>query len=169
MPGPPQGMPNGTQVPFPGNAPNGMPLPGPAGQQPIPNQRRMANGAPPFQSPTMAHSPPNAPQAPGTGLVGANTPLTQMANARGTMPPPQQTPQPGFAQLGRSPSNPSSPANPMMTGRSPSLAPRQPPLVDLNQQFGQIPQQAMLKLKADIGAADRNVLSLSAEEKVRAL
>lgn len=141
---PPTGQLNGAQstIPFPGNAPqpNGVPgtsagPPGPTGPQPsqnasqtMPNQRpgppqRMPAGN--YQSPTMAHSPPNPP--PGSqpintmGAVGTNQPLTQMnmTNQQRAMLPPngppmgstQQTPQPAFQSLvGRSPSNPGSPA-----------------------------------------------------------
>ncbi|KAI0676144.1 hypothetical protein C8Q78DRAFT_964327 [Trametes maxima] len=196
---PPGTLPNGVQnaVPFPGNAPQpngvpgtsagppgGVPPPqanGPApqhaqGQRPVAPQQRAPNGAP-FQSPTMAHSPPNVSGGPqqgnpasGIGPVGANAPLTQM---RSNMPPPptgpmgnpQHTPQPQYQLVGRSPSNPGSPAS-ALTARSPSLANRLTPEF-LNSEMSRIPPQLMAKLKQDMGPAyaDKDPSTFTYEEK----
>lgn len=145
------------------------------GQRPAPpqQQQRAMNGAP-FQSPTMAHSPPNhsgAPQPPNSigsmGPVGANQSLTQ-----GGMHPPngprvpmgqQQTPQPVFQSLGRSPSNPGSPAQGNLTHPSPSMQHRQVPL---DPEIARIPPQALQKIKQDLNMSDKEVTAMTQDEKV---
>ena len=142
------------------------------------------NGAP-FQSPQMAHSPPNtqpggAPPHNPMAPVGQNQPLTQMN--RGQMHPPngppgaQQTPQQqAFQNLhGRSSSNPGSPA----VQASPSMAHRQvsgvtgmmpiSPEMLLNE-LNRIPPPTLHKLKQDLGIGDKDINALTMEEKVRML
>ena len=198
----PNGTPN--SVPFPGNAPqpNGIPgpstgLPGPPpGQNPpqfMPNQRpgpppqRGANGVP-FPSPTMANSPPHNPGAPQPNMgggVGTNTPLTQMNNRTGMLPPagpqgpmgnPQHTPQQGFQPLGRSPSGPASPAS-NLTGQSPSMPPRPPPGApgmmpntqsQLDMEINRIPPQMLMRVKVDLGIGEKDMGQMTIEDKVRA-
>lgn len=158
-------------------------------QRPVAPQQRGVNGAP-FQSPTIAHSPPNASGGAQSsnpignmGPVGANQPLTQMGASRGNMLPPngpqgamgnpqQQTPQPAFQQLvGRSPSNPGSPANNMMQP-SPSISHRQPPgmgpmsMDALNHEIDRIPPPTLLKLKQDANLGDKDTTAMTVEEKV---
>ncbi|KAI0737354.1 hypothetical protein C8Q80DRAFT_330501 [Daedaleopsis nitida] len=202
----PGAMPNGTHqntVPFPGNAPQPNGIPGSSAGPPVsagssqppgmppgltnqrvmpPQQQRAMNGAPPFQSPTMAHSPPNAPGAhpPNTigsmGPVGTNQPLTQIGNSSrpGAMHPPtgppvpmagqQPTPQSGYPQLGRSPSNPGSPAQNNMVHQSPSFAARQPP-GNIDMELHRIPPPTLQKIKQDMNMGDKDSNLMTMEEK----
>ena len=114
----------------------------------------------------------------GLGPVGANQPLTQMN--RGNMPPPngpqgpmgtpQQTPQPAFQQfVGRSPSNPGSPAQNNLMHPSPSMSHRQPPGMpqpSLEMELNRIPPPVLQRLKQDIGLAEKDVTAMTHEEKV---
>ncbi|KAJ6624852.1 hypothetical protein B0H10DRAFT_1871923 [Mycena sp. CBHHK59/15] len=185
MSGPPQ--PNGI---MPG------PSVPPMGQQPFLGQQRLPlggpprppNGGPPFQSPTMAHSPPNpgqqqsqTPQQP----QHAQPPMGQLGPPhRGGMLPPgqqgmnpgQQTPTASYQPLtGRPPSRTSTPQSGIMTHPSPSMAPRQPmvPGTDprdvngINNELQNIPNQIFNMLKQELGLGDKNIHSLTLQDKQR--
>lgn len=165
-----------------------------SGQRPVGPPQRGPNGVLSYRSPTMVHSPQNpgaGPQPPNPGStmgqIGASQSLTQL-NARAGMLPPngpqnslgpsQHTPQQAMQQLGRSPSQPGSPA---MNGHgpspSPSMAARQPPGMhpaDMrqldNQMFNEIlrlPTDVLNRLRQEAGVGDKDLPSLTAEERVR--
>lgn len=173
--------------PFPGGVPNGISAPtntGHPGQRPLPaSQQRPTNGVGPYSSPTMAHSPQNpggsGQQTPG-GMGSGQTPLTQMN--RGAMPPPnvnaQGTGGQGpFGQIGRSPSQPGSPGQAVMPpGPSPLLAARQPQGMhaqinetNINAEISRIPPNILMSLKQEIGLGDKDLPSLTLDDKVRDL
>ncbi|KAI1786017.1 hypothetical protein LXA43DRAFT_82822 [Ganoderma leucocontextum] len=196
QPGP---LPNGapSAVPFPGNGPqpNGVPGPsagppggpppqgpnmpqGPPNQRPVPPQRGMNGG--PFHSPTMAHSSPNAQGGPQQhnpmAGVGQNQALAQMRGMPPNGPPgAQHTPQQQYQTLvGRSPSNPGSPA----VQQSPSMAHRQVPGVPgmagmsmtpemLTSELNRIPPPSLAKLKQDLGMGDKDLTIMTPEEKTQ--
>ncbi|KAI0923534.1 hypothetical protein AcW1_006465 [Taiwanofungus camphoratus] len=157
------------------------------GQRGGPPQRG-PNGVAPFQSPTMAHSPQN-PSTIGQqmGQIGASQPLTQMNRGgmlppnglQGSLGPNQQTPQPAFQQLGRSPSQPGSPGQSgMMTAPSPSMSARQPPGMSsgdirqmqessLNTDIFRLSAGVLNQLKQEAGLGDKDLPSLTSEEKQR--
>ena len=156
----------------PGQQPNGIPgsvgapsVPGAPSQPPFqpvlpgqrpPPQQRVPNGMPPFQSPTMAHSPTGGASQHGQAAMSQLGPSPHLAhmNRGGMLPPggmqgmnnqasiggPQgNTPTQSFQQVGRPPSAPPTPGqNNMMTQPSPSQASRQipggmPPANDMRQ------------------------------------
>ncbi|KAI8985655.1 hypothetical protein BD414DRAFT_537151 [Trametes punicea] len=191
----PNGAPHAVSFPGNASQANGVPgsSAGPPGGAPPPPQAHVAHMVPgqrppqqrgvnggQFQSPTMAHSSPNMQGGPqqgnpagGMGPIGTNPPLTQMrgnmlppSGPTGPMGNPQHTPQPAYQQLvGRSPSNPGSPAS-AMTARSPSLAHRQPPTVEmLNAEINRMPPPTLQKIKQDMGLGDKDVASFTPEEK----
>ncbi|KAJ7156845.1 hypothetical protein C8R43DRAFT_997399 [Mycena crocata] len=175
-------QPNGI---MPGPPPSGMGQQQPFIQQrpPQAGQQRPPNGGPPFQSPTMAHSPPNPgqqSQPPHGQPHHAPPPMSQLGPPqRGGMLPPgqqgmnpgQQTPTQSYQNLtGRPPSRTSTPQTGMMNP-SPSMAPRQPmmpgndPRQDM--EFQSIPPQVINMLKSELNMADKNMHSLTLNEKQR--
>jgi len=193
----PGGMQNATPgAPFPGgpqlNGISGAPgAPGGPGgqnqppnmqqmlQRPVGSQQRAPKGIPSYRSPTMAHSPqnpatagqqPNA--APGMSQMGPSQPLTQM-NSRGNMFAPNGN------TLGRSPSQPGSPAqNGLHPSPSPSMAARQPPGMysgDIRHMESQIlndlfrmPQDVLQRIRQEAGiSSDKELLSMTPEERSR--
>ena len=190
-------QPNGIPTPQgpPGTHPVGQPQnyqqQGPPGQRPLgPQQQRGPNGAPQFQSPTMAPSPqaqgsmPGQQPHPPMGQVG---PSPHMSH-RGGMPPPNgpqsmgnpsqigsahHTPTQSFQQIGRPPSRQNTPSqNPMNLNPSPSMAARQPPGSDpravehINNELSRIPPDLIASAKAEAGLGDKDFASLSLDEKV---
>jgi hypothetical protein len=173
----------------PGPQPNGMPisamLPSAQppnyqtllpGQRPGGPQRRDTNGVP-FQSPIMDH----APQVPSVGGPMHPAALGQLGPSphlsRGAMLPPnglqvmgnptsmgggQQMPTPGSFQQ-RPASRTGSPLpNPAMALPSPSLAARQ---AEINE-FSRIPPPLLTALKQEAGLADKDINTMTVEEKV---
>ncbi|EPQ56188.1 hypothetical protein GLOTRDRAFT_115545 [Gloeophyllum trabeum ATCC 11539] len=95
---------------------------------------------------------------------------------RGGMPPPNgtqpgmpnsahQTPQPPF----RSPSRPSTPGQNSITHASPSMAARQTPNLAqhelINNEFRQVPMQALPQLKQEIGLGDKDLQAFTVQDK----
>ncbi|KZT07215.1 uncharacterized protein LAESUDRAFT_725118 [Laetiporus sulphureus 93-53] len=181
---PQQTLPNGTTASAFSGLPqaNGNVAPGTTGAAP-PTQ-------PHHIPPLLAGQRPNGAAGPQTnsasaiGQMGASQPLTQM-NARSGMPPPGgpqgslapgQVPQNMFPQIGRSPSQPGSPAqNGMMPSRSPSMAARQPPNMPGNAQQMQdvelhrFPPELLRMVKQEAGVGDRDLSILTPDEKQRVL
>ncbi|KAF7317793.1 hypothetical protein MKEN_00867200 [Mycena kentingensis (nom. inval.)] len=170
MPGGPPPMGPGPQPNFNRNSISGPPRPPP-------------NGVPPFQSPTMAHSPPNSGHPP----QGSSQP--PMGGLNRGMLPPGMGPGPG-GQPGPSPYPPNMAGRPGTPGRvstpqpggpmnhSPSLAPRVPPMlmgsVDprqhemlLNNELQAIPQAVINGLKAELGIGEKSIPSLTVLDKQR--
>ncbi|KAJ7708749.1 hypothetical protein B0H17DRAFT_999808 [Mycena rosella] len=164
------------------------------GQQPFMQPRppmggpqRVPNGGPPFQSPTMAHSPPNPGQQSQPPPQHPPPPMGQLGPPhRGGMLPPgqqgmnpgQQTPTPSYQNIaGRPPSRTSTPQG--MMNPSPSMLPRQPmvppgsdPRQDLNAlntEIGAIPVQIVNMLKTELNMGDKNIHSLTFQDKTRIL
>lgn len=187
-------MPNGnTALSFPlsgpGSQQNGIPgtsagpsAPGSAPPQPGnfqslrasgPQQRGPAPG-PPFQSPTMAHSP----QTLGGGPQ-QQQPMSQLGPSphmapmqRGMLPPngaqgSQQASNPAFQNLQRPPSRTASPSN---MQPSPSMTARQPPSsaqeANLNNELSKLPPSLLTSCRQEIGLADVELTSLNLESKV---
>ncbi|KAJ7272599.1 hypothetical protein B0H12DRAFT_1228622 [Mycena haematopus] len=173
----------------PGMPPNGIMSGQPGmGQQfmgqprpPLPGQPRPPNGGPPFQSPTMAHSPPNQ-QPQGQPQHGVPPPMGQLGPPRGMLPPgaqqmnPMQTPYQGLA--GRPPSRTSTPQSAGMMNPSPSMQPRQPivPGSDPRQQLDMaaisvevqnMPINVLNSLKMEVGLPDKNINTMTQQDKVR--
>ncbi|KAG1787495.1 uncharacterized protein HD556DRAFT_1246775 [Suillus plorans] len=201
LPGNPGPIQNGAQGPmaFPMNGPqtNGIPMSsgGPPGQpgsfsQLLPGQQRPGgpprpNGAaPPFQSPTMSHSPHITGGNPGSGpqhsqsmnqlvgppghLTNLNRPMHPSNPSLGSAPQTQTPPFP----MGRSPSRPGTPGQGGMMQRSPSLVARQTPSNDpnlgmLNQELSRLPTEAVTAVKAAMGFGDKELHSLSFQDKQR--
>ncbi|TFY65668.1 hypothetical protein EVG20_g5412, partial [Dentipellis fragilis] len=201
-PGPQPGMPMGGVPPqqngMPGHpGPPGAPrwtsskLPParPPGQRP-PQQQRGPNGAPPFQSPTMAPSPQQ--QQGGMG----RSPHMNTLGGRGGMPPPHgpgsqgqpgsahQTSTQSFQQVGgRPPSRQGTPQHAMNATNphpSPSLANRMPPGVgprqpqdmrqveaQVNNEWAQIPSEILGQAKLDAGLGEKEATQLTLLEKQR--
>ncbi|KAJ7460737.1 hypothetical protein FB451DRAFT_1563197 [Mycena latifolia] len=151
---------------------------------------RAPNGGPPFQSPTMAHSPPNPGQQSQPPQQHPPPPMGQLGPPqRGMLPPGQQgmnmgqqgmpgqqTPTPSYQNLaGRPPSRTSTPQG--MMNPSPSMAPRQPMMpggdprqeMNSNNELQAIPLQVVNMLKADLGMGDKNIHSLTLQDKQRIL
>lgn len=168
---------------MPGGPPPGMGQQPFMGRPPLPGQPRPPNGGPPFQSPTMAHSPPNAgpsqpqhmqPQhgAPPMGQLGP--PHRGMLPPGQGMNPGQQTATPYQNIAGRPPSRASTPQSGMMNP-SPSMASRQPPGTmgdprqqenNINAELQSISPQILAMVKAEIGLAEKNIASMTVAEKV---
>ncbi|KAJ7777344.1 hypothetical protein B0H16DRAFT_1406966 [Mycena metata] len=169
---------------MPGGPPPGMGQQPFMGRPPLPGQPRPPNGGPPFQSPTMAHSPPNAgpsqpqhmqPQhgAPPMGQLGP--PHRGMLPPGQGMNPGQQTATPYQNIAGRPPSRASTPQSGMMNP-SPSMASRQPPGTmgdprqqenNINAELQSIPPQILAMVKAEIGLAEKGISSMTVAEKTR--
>ncbi|TFY53976.1 hypothetical protein EVJ58_g9139 [Rhodofomes roseus] len=164
--GAPPTMPNGTAgPPFANAQANG-----------IPGTAAGANGVPTSQ-------PPNVQMMPGGQRMNPGAPGQQPNPAPVcyllTGPPgigPSHTPQPGSQQLGRSPSQPASPApNGVMPSPSPSMSARQPPGMQYGPQmqdnplndFLRMPPDAQQRLKQEAKIGDKDLPSLTPEEKVR--
>jgi hypothetical protein len=130
---------------------------------------------------------PSAQQNPaGMGQMGPGQHAAQMN--RGMLPPnappnmgnpmgsTQQAHSPGYQQMGRPSSRPSTPGSQnMMPNPSPSLTSRVPPaqngmggqmLPDSQTEFMRIPAALISQLKQELGFGDKETSSLSAEEKV---
>lgn len=200
-PGPgPFGQPNGTSNP--GNPPHGavnpppqgatfmpgnMPRPPLNGPPPPPGQVQQVRGTggPPFQSPTMAHSPPGsgAPPPQQTAQfgvpVGASPHMANMVMGRGMIPqspmnpnPQGSTPQPGQQPVqgpsqftvGRPPSRTTTPAG---VQPSPSLAVRQVNGDIINMEVLQIPNATLEILKSELGLGGKEINALTSIDKVR--
>ncbi|KAH9939102.1 uncharacterized protein BXZ73DRAFT_89153 [Epithele typhae] len=182
----PNGVPGSSAGP-PGSLPPGQNMqPVHPNHRPPQQQPRQTNGAP-YPSPTMANSPAHPPGGPhptpvgNMGGVGNNQPLTQMAprmhppnGPPGHMGGPQQNAQPGFSTLGRSPSNPASPAGNALTGQSPSMMHRVPPgqpmqanPMMLEGELRRIPPQVLTAIKIEAGLGEKDFSTMSVEEKVR--
>ncbi|KAJ6581087.1 hypothetical protein B0H19DRAFT_1113560 [Mycena capillaripes] len=171
-------MPGGPPPPGMGQQPTFMGQPRP----PLVGQARPPNGGPPFQSPTMAHSPPNPQPQPPQGQPQHAPPMGQLGPPRGGMLPPnqqgmnpgQQTPTPYQNLGGRPPSRTSTPQSGLMNP-SPSMAPRQPmiPGADprdintINNDFQNIPPQLLPALKNELGLGDKNPHQLTPQDKLR--
>lgn len=198
LPGNPGSMQNGTQgpMPFPMGQANGIPMPsgGPPGQpgnfsQLLPGQQRPGgpprqNGAaPPFQSPTMSHSPHLAGGNPGSGPQHQQPPMSQLGGppnhlgnlsrpmhpsnqSMGSAPPTQTPPFP----VGRSPSRSGTPGQGGMLQRSPSLVARQTPTnsqeAALNNELGRVSTEALTAVRQALGLADKDMHSLGFQDKV---
>jgi hypothetical protein len=198
--GNPGSMQNGAQgpMPFPMNGPqaNGIPMQsgGPPGQpgnfsQLLPGQQRPGgpprpNGAaPPFQSPTMSHSPHIAGGNPGAGpqhpqppmgqmggppnhLANLNRPMHPSNPSLGSAPPTQTPPFP----MGRSPSRPNTPGQGGMLQPSPSLVARQTPTNSqealLNNELIRMPTETITSIKATLGLGDKELHTLGFQDKV---
>ncbi|KAH7921183.1 hypothetical protein BV22DRAFT_1038942 [Leucogyrophana mollusca] len=144
-------------------------------------QQRGPNGAAPYQSPTMAHSPQNGGGNPGhphaqapMGQLGPSPHLAHMG--RGGMPPPNSnmgsvpsTQTPPFSQLARSPSRPGSPGQGNMMQPSPSLMHRQTPTAEsnVNRDLSSLPTHTLAAIRQELGFMDRELTSLTLEEKRR--
>ncbi|KAG2364676.1 hypothetical protein BDR07DRAFT_1608004 [Suillus spraguei] len=203
LPGNSGPMQNGAQGPmsFPMNGPqtNGIPMSsgGPPGQpgnfsQLLPGQQRPGgpqrpNGTgPPFQSPTMSHSPHITGGNPGSGpqhpqpmnqlvgpsgqLTNLNRPMHPSNSSLGSAP---QTQTPPFS-MGRSPSRPGTPSQGGVMQRSPSLVARQTPSNDpnlamLHQELGRLPPDVVSAVKGQLGLGDKDMSSLSMQDKQRIL
>ncbi|KAF7309511.1 hypothetical protein MIND_00321900 [Mycena indigotica] len=138
---------------------------------------RPPNGGPPFQSPTMAHSPPNSVQPP------QNQSQPPMGGLhRGSMLPPgiapQPTPAPYPPNMGGRPPSPTgrtSTPQPGMVHQSPSMAPRQPPMpgnmanaeMALNGELQSLPPQLLSVIKHELGLTDKSIPMLTMQEKQR--
>lgn len=203
----PNGIPQGNgQPPGPtafvggGMQPNGM-MSGPPqppgmgaqfmGQRPpqMGGPPRAPNGGPPFQSPTMAHSPPNPGQQPQPPQQHGAPPMGQLGPPhRGMLPPGQQGMNPGQPGMnpgqqtptssyqnigGRPPSRSSTPQG--MMNPSPSMVSRQPmvpggdPREMNNNELQSIPMGVVNVLKADLGLGDKNIHQLTLHDKQRIL
>lgn len=156
-----------------------------AGQRPSgpPQQRGPGNG-PPFQSPTMAHSPQNPgslqQQPPPMSQLGQSPHMQNMQQRGNMLPPnggaqgPQQASNPAFQQMQpRPPSRTASPSNMMQP--SPSMQPRAPQMGTLpnaqveqgiNSELAKIPQQIIAQLKIEVGLGDKEVAAMNLEERV---
>lgn len=194
LPGNPGQMQNGAQGPmsFPMTGPqsNGIPMPsgGPPGQpgnfsllqgQQRPGGPPRPNGtAPPFQSPTMSHSPHIAGGNLGSGPqhqlggqpnhpTNINRPMHPSNQSLGSAAPPTQTPP---FPMGRSPSRPGTPGQGGMLQRSPSLVARQTPTNSqdamLNHELGRMPTEIVTNAKTILGLGDKDLHSLSFQDKV---
>ncbi|KAK7031491.1 hypothetical protein R3P38DRAFT_2701217 [Favolaschia claudopus] len=179
--GPPGMQPNGIIPGAPGMGQQPGFMPGQP-RPPIPGQPRLANGGPPFQSPTMAHSPPHSgPSQPGQLQHGAQPPMSQLGPPRGMLPPGpqpgmnpgQQTPTPYQGLAGRPPSRTSTPQG--MMNPSPSMAPRQPMVpgsdlqnpTALHNELAAIPANTVNILKGELGLGDKNINTLTLPDKAR--
>jgi hypothetical protein len=174
--------------------PVGPPVPGSTPQQPgfqtmLPGQRpggpgppqRGPNNGPPFQSPTMAHSPQNSgvppgqQQPPAMSQLGPSPHMSHMQRGGGMLPPngqQQPTNQP-FQQHQRPPSRTASPSN--MAQPSPSMANRQPPAggmaaqeAGLTMELSKMPIPLLTALRQELGLTDKEPQLLTTAEKVRA-
>jgi hypothetical protein len=199
----PNGAPGSMNFPLSGSVPqpNGIPgtpvgpsVPGlaPQQQQPgfqpmLPGQRpggpqqRGPNNGPPFQSPTMAHSPqnpgggPGPQQPPPMGQLGPSPHMSHMQRGGNMLPPngQQQATNPAFQQLQRPPSRTASPSN-IMTQPSPSMTARQPPGsmanitqdASFNNELSKIPGPIVSALRLEMGLGDKDLQHYNLEEKV---
>jgi hypothetical protein len=156
------------------------------GQRPPGPQQRGSNGMP-FQSPTLSHAPNPSGQQHQQAPMGQLGPSQHIPmNRSGMLPPngPQGMNNPGVMgsmQQGqtsasfqqRPPSRTASPSN-MMSHTSPSLMARQvgmpsgpnPMLVNLENEFRQIPTPILTPLKQELGLVDKDVPSLTHDDKV---
>lgn len=211
---PPNALPPGSMQP---GAPNSFQMGGPGGPQPNgisgppvppggpnPNflgQRLPLNGPqsrgplPPFQSPTMAHSPQGGPgpqqqpqlsqhQQPQHLGMGPSPHLMHM-NRGGMLPPNvpqqgmnpgQQTPTTSYQQLTRPPSRTATPGGSSgMPHPSPSMTARQPPGItgndprqegSINNELMNIPASMLQQLKLEVGLTDKDLPSFSLQDKV---
>ncbi|KAJ7626296.1 hypothetical protein DFH06DRAFT_737563 [Mycena polygramma] len=174
-------MPNGI-IPGGGPPPPGMgqqPFMGGQPRPPLTGQARAPNGGAPFQSPTMAHSPPNHGQQSQPPQNPHAPPMGQLGPPRGGMLPPgqqgmnpgQQTPTPYGNISGRPPSRTSTPQSMMQP--SPSMTSRQPmmgdPRQDMNitNELNTIPIQVLNMLKSELGLGDKNINTLTLQDKSR--
>jgi len=185
IPGPPQPPPGAPGQPFPG---------GMAGRPPLGPQQRLPNG-PQYRSPTIAPSPQaqgNPPQPPAGAMAQlGRSPHMSTVNRAAMLPPngPQhpQGPGPGSAhptptlsyqQLGRPPSRHDISQNQMNPHQSPAMvAGRIPPGQDrshmdsalLDNELASYPPEVIGDAKRHAGLSDRDLQSLTTEEKVRCL
>lgn len=151
-----------------------------------PPQQRGPGSGPPFQSPTMAHSPQNPgnlQQPPPMSQLGQSPHMPNMQQRGNMLPPngaqgPQQAPNPAFQQMQqRPPSRTASPSNMMQP--SPSMQPRAAPMMGtlpnaqvehgINTELAKIPPQIIAQLKAEVGLGDKEVAAMNLEERVSAL
>jgi hypothetical protein len=153
------------------------------GQRPGGPQHRGPNGVNPYQSPTMAHSPQHQGGNAGPNQQHPQAPMSQLGPSphmahmvRGGMLPPnsnmgqvQTTQTPPFSQLGRSPSRPGTPGQGMMQP-SPSLMNRQTPVNvpdgALNAELGRLPTPLLTTIRQESGLSDKDLHSLTFDEKV---
>jgi hypothetical protein len=149
------------------------------GQRPGGPQQRGPNNGPPFQSPTMAPQIPGGvpgqQQPPAMGQLGPSPHLAHMPRGGNMLPPngQQQATNPAFQQLQRPPSRTASPSN-MLTQVSPSMASRQTPgsmpntaqEASLQNELSKIPGPVLMALRHETGLGDRDVNTLSVDEKV---
>ncbi|KAL4072884.1 hypothetical protein V8B97DRAFT_271670 [Scleroderma yunnanense] len=176
----PNGIPIPSGAPTPAGANPSQPQNFPQlGQRPAAPQHRGPNGVNPYQSPTMAHSPqnpatnpipnPQHPQPP-MGQLGPSPHMSQMAQGR-MLPPGANMGAVSSAQasqFGRSPSRPGTPGQSMIQ-RSPSLINRQPPPnpreISINNELNALPRDILAIARQDAGLGDKDMQSLSVEEK----
>ncbi|CCM01331.1 uncharacterized protein FIBRA_03380 [Fibroporia radiculosa] len=162
------------------------------GQRPVGVQQRVPREDTPYRLAAMPYLSQN-PSAQGQqhnpaaalGSIG-NAQLSNQMNSRGMLPPnahssalgPSHTPQPGFQQPhGRSPSQPNSPGpNGMIPSPSPSLQARAIPNMhtgdirldtQMLNEILRLPQEALHQLRQEAGVGDKDLPSLSVEEKQR--
>ncbi|KAJ6561156.1 hypothetical protein DFH09DRAFT_1160598 [Mycena vulgaris] len=144
------------------------------GQQSFMQQRppmggppRAPNGGPPFQSPTMAHSPPNPGQQPQPPQQHPAPPMGQLGppHRGGGMLPPGQGMNPGqqtpYGMINPSPSM--APRQPMVPGNDPRQE------MAVNNELQAIPIQIINMLKNELSIGDRNIHSLTFQDKSRIL
>ncbi|KIK57031.1 hypothetical protein GYMLUDRAFT_771353 [Collybiopsis luxurians FD-317 M1] len=180
---------NGLPIPPGQSAPPNQPgqnfsqPPMPGQRQPLTgNPRGSAGGPGPFPSPTMANSSHN----PGSGPHPPQ-PQPPMMNPLGqsphlgprTMQPPPPNGMPGapgpYPNMNRPPSRTASPGQMggMLSHRSPSLGPRQPPgMMDPRGQpdpLGGIPQNVINSLREEAGIPAKDVMNMNMDEKVSLL
>lgn len=192
----PNGIPGSSATPSASGGPLQPPggfQPGLSSQRPMAPQQRGPNGMGSFQSPTMAHSPQNTGGPPGQ----QHPPMSQLGPSphmaplhRGMMPPNgmqgmagtggipgQQTPNPGFPQMGRPPSRSGTgtPGKNMMMQPSPSMSARQIPMTAadmrqmenaINQDIHRFDPGMLMSLKNEVGLGDKDLPSLSLDDKV---
>ena len=186
----PNGIPGPPQAP-PGGAPGQQFPGGMAGRPPLGPQHQQRPNGPQYRSPTIAPSPQGNPPQPPTGAMGqlGRSPHMSTMN-RSAMPPPNgpqhpqgpgpvgsahPTPTPSYQQLGRPPSSHDiSSQNPMNSHRSPALAGRMPPGQDRSHmdnpwdtELANYPPEVLNDAKRHTGLGDRDIQSMSNEEKVR--
>ncbi|KAI0247909.1 hypothetical protein BJV78DRAFT_1285203 [Lactifluus subvellereus] len=189
----PATQPNGIPGPPAPPGPPGQPFAGGmVGRPPIGAQQRLSNGAPQYQSPTIAPSPQlqGNPQQTQTGPMGqlGRSPHMSNMNKAAMLPPngPQgpgpagsahQTSTPAYPQLGRPPSRHDSSSHHPMNNphRSPALAGRMPPGQDrshmdgphssLDAELASYPPELVGEAKLRAGLGNRDAQSLSVEEK----
>lgn len=182
----PNGAPHGPMPPQ--SAPGFPPMPANRGPIPPPPVQQRVNGQQHYQgSPSMAHSPPQGGPAshpppptmhppPHPSPMGGQMPTPHM---RGVMPPPNgmpaQHPSPSYNGT-RPPSRQATPGQPGIQHPSPSLRPV--PLMSgdprmqeqhIMHELSRVPQETLYTLRLEQGFGNRDVGSLTFEEKFRLL